>query len=129
MTIFRTFGSHLPVTLVTALIGERCYKVTWWRKTVMNAGDLREWEFIAGTLDEWNAKQDPMFRIDQTCRITGVGAHLDGPRVALSKTGEPVAIEFESLSSTVCFVFPKALRRANGSPSGTSIRCRKAKHA
>ena len=67
------------------------------------------WKIEPGSLDKWNAKQEPKFEIASTGGDVA-GTHFDGPRVALSKGGKVVAIECESLN-TFCLVSPKVLRR------------------
>jgi hypothetical protein len=61
------------------------------------------WKIVPGSLDEWNAKHKPPLRIEQTWRLEKV-AQREAHRVALSKTGKTVAIEYEHESTTFCIV-------------------------
>jgi len=63
----------------------------------------RAWKLVPGTLDEWNAKQRPKFRIVQTGGIVD-GIRVDGPRVAEDEAGRTVAIEHQTPSTSNCFV-------------------------
>jgi hypothetical protein len=89
----------------------------------METKDVRAWELVPGTLDEWNAKQRPKFRIVQTGGTVN-GVHVDGPRVAEDETGKTVAIEHETLSSTNCFVLKNIGTRTDRAQSTPETRSR-----
>ena len=86
----------------------------------MKTKGVEAWKIVPGTLDEWNAKQRPKFRIVHTGGIVN-GVHVVGPRIAEDETGRTVAIEHETLSSTHCFVLKNLGRRTNHEQSTSKI--------
>jgi hypothetical protein len=82
----------------------------------MKTKGVSAWKIVSGTLNEWNARQRPKFRIVQTGGIVN-GVHVIGPRIAEDETGRTVAIEHATLSSTNCFVLKNLGKRTDGAQS------------
>jgi hypothetical protein len=65
----------------------------------MQTSDSEYWTSFTGTLDEWNAKQNPPLKIVEPHHFAG--GNVIEPRRAESKDGETVAYELVTLQSTV----------------------------
>ena len=75
----------------------------------LNAINVSDWRTEPGSLENLNAKLKSPLKIVPTAEHGG-DTHFDGHRVALSKGGEPMAIEYELLNIH-CLVSPKIVLR------------------
>jgi len=69
----------------------------------MRSDAANGWKVMEISFDDWNAEQNPPFRVVMA---------PTGSRVALSENGAPVAEEYITLSSTTHFLFLKAYLQA-----------------